>query len=85
MGETVMAPLAGSKRYCQTNSLAKVKVSRSNRNERAQWSGGGPIVPDRKLLRVALEEMGQVAGEDTDIITLDVLTAYRFSVRPGFE
>ena len=31
----IIAPVAGSKRYCQTSSLAKVKVSRSNWNERA--------------------------------------------------
>jgi hypothetical protein len=42
-------------------------------------------MPGRKLLRVALEEIAQVTGEDTDIITLDILAAYRFSVRPGFE
>src|ERR1035438_4540827 len=35
--------VTGSKRYCQISSLAKVKVSRSNRKGRARWSGDGPV------------------------------------------
>jgi hypothetical protein len=44
-------------------------------------------MPGRKLLNVgrAIEEMGQVAGKDTDVVALNILAAYRFSVRPGFE
>src|ERR1019366_7447669 len=47
-----MAFVTGSKRYCQISSLAKVKVSRSNRKGLAHWSGGGPICTSLGILRV---------------------------------